>query len=239
MRAIISFHAIDDGAGPLSFPARQLDSLLGAFHDNGIPVVPLDILLASNAPGVSLTFDDGMASVHDAALPVLEAHGAPAHLFLTTSRVSGDNRWAGQPETAASYAMLNWAQIERLVQGGVLIDGHTANHPDLRTLDEDAIDAELDACDSEIERRFGRRPRFFAYPYGFFDDRVRAAVSRHYAACVTTELRYLSAADKPDALPRLDSHYLRSPFIQRHLSGPAVRAYLGLRCAVRLALGRS
>lgn len=240
MRAIISFHAIDDRPGPLSFPAAGLRMMLEAFAESHIPVLDLATLLSPDTKsGVALTFDDGMASVRTAALPILQEHGAPAHLFLTTGSVAKDNRWPGQPQNADFHAMLDWTQIEELQAGGVLIEGHTASHPDLRTLDDAAMIAELGEADDLIERRLGRRPRYFAYPYGRFDRRVSRIASAHYDGCVTTELRMLPEKPRSDALPRLDSHYLRSSTLLHHLSGRGVRTYLSLRNLIRRVQGKT
>lgn len=240
MRAVITFHAIDDRPGPLSYPPRALATLLTALAEADLPVLTLDALLSAEAPrGVALTFDDGMASVAEAALPILRDHRVPAHLFLTTGAVGGDNRWPGQPQGAAYQQMLDWTQVEALHDGGVFIEGHTAHHPDLRTLDEQRIAAECDAADGLIERRLGRRPRHFAYPYGFYDDHVRAAVRRLYASAATTEFRDLSGPFPLDAVPRLDSHYLRSPWLMRNLSGRPAGLYLELRRLIRRLRNKS
>ena len=96
---------------------------------------------------------------------------------------------------------------------------------------------ECQTCDDVIERRLGRRPQYFAYPYGKHDRRVRAIARQRYAAAVTTELRPLRARDDPAALPRLDSYYLRSPWLRRRFLSPEARAYLALRNALRRVRG--
>lgn len=240
MRAVITFHAIDEKPGPLSFPPRAFATLLESLNAARLPVLSLDELLSTAAPeGVALTFDDGMASVAKAALPILRDHRVPAHLFLTTGAVGGDNRWPGQPEHAAYQEMLDWDGVEALHRAGVFIDGHTASHPDLRTLDGAAIGAECETADALIERRLGRRPRHFAYPYGLYDDAVRAAVGRRYASAVTTEFRDLSRPFAHDAVPRLDSHYLRSPWLMRNLSSRPAGLYLELRRLIRRLRNRT
>ena len=85
MRAILTFHSIEASASVLSFDARLFDSLLANLTDKAIPICDLDTLLAGDAKnGIALTFDDGMMSVYENALPILQEYQAPAHIFLTT-----------------------------------------------------------------------------------------------------------------------------------------------------------
>lgn len=238
MRAIITFHSIDDTGSVLSFPPDALAHLLHALAESRTPVVSLDALLQTDAQhAVALTFDDGMQSVFCTALPVLKDFAVPAHLFLAVGAVGRDNQWPGQPAGAPRYEMLSWPQVEALHAAGVRIEGHTANHPDLRALDDAEIVEECQACDDVIDRRLGRRPEHFAYPYGMHDRRVRDIVRQRYAASVTTELRPLRARDDRAALPRLDAYYLRSTWLRRRLMSPEAQSYLALRNALRRLKG--
>ena len=191
----------------------------------------------SNRQGVALTFDDGIRSVFTHVLPALKAFAVPAHLFLTTQAVGSDNRWEGQPPGAPYLRMLDWSQVEALCKNGVLIESHTARHPDLRTLDADAVVEECETADEIIERRLGRRPQYFAYPYGYHDFRVRTIVRARYKACVATELRFLRRQDDLASLPRLDSYYLRSPWTYRDLGSSTSRTYLTARHWLRRLRG--
>lgn len=238
MRGVITFHAVDEGPAPLSYPPAGLERLLRIFSEHNVPVLSLENLLRPDcSSGVALTFDDGMASLHDAALPILKAYGAPAHLFLTTSGVGKDNHWPGQPAGASRYEMLSWKQVEALHAGGVRIEGHTATHPDLRPLNVDQIASEMAVADDLIERHVGRRPRYFAYPYGFHGAAAREVASATYDASFTTELAFLGRGPR-ERLPRLDSHYLRSPVLLSQLGGPAARMYIELRRAIRTLRNR-
>lgn len=223
MRAILTFHAIDDLASPLSFSPHLFAALLDGLAKAGTPVLPLDALLAGQGDGVALTFDDGYASVFTEALPLLRRHGYPAHLFLATGWVAGS---AGRP-------MLSPDMVRSLHDQGMRIESHTHSHPDLRRSSEAEIHAEIDRADEEIERLVGRRPRYFAYPFGRHDRRVRAALGPRFDACLTTRLAYLSADQAADRLARLDSHYLRSPRMARDLFAPGNVAYIGLRNLIR------
>lgn len=231
MRAIFTFHSIDDSGSVISYPPRSFARFveaIGKHHD----IVDLDTLL-EQGHGVAITFDDGMRSVLRHALPVLESHGVPAHLFATTSTIGRSDPWPPQPSDIPSFPMLDWNELEKLAEGGVRIENHTTTHPDLRATASEDILTELDHADDLIASRLGRRPRYFAYPFGYYDDRARALVRDRYAASVTTELRTLSSDDDPTALPRLDTFYLKSDRLVEALDSPTALAYLSARSFLR------
>lgn len=238
MRAVLTFHSIDDLPGPLSYSPAGLEALLDALDEAGLPIVSVDELVgSSDAHGVALTFDDGISTVFTAAMPILANRQIPAHVFVITSQVGRDNRWPGQPANATPFKLMDWDQLERLQASGFRIEAHTASHPDLRTLTDREIDAEMEEADATIEDRLGRRPRYFAYPYGSHDSRVRAVAVKRYAGCFTTKLDYVRASTELDAIPRLDAHYLRSPDFVRALPGKRAQAYIALRRALRRLRG--
>ena len=235
MRAVITFHHLGDEPGPLAFPARSFDALLRTLASARLPVVDLDRLLAPGAErGVALVFDDGWRSVLTRALPALSAAGARAHLFLCTGVVAGD-----VPASARmpAYAPLDWSDVERLHREGVAIESHTHAHPDLRALRDDAVAAECERADALIERRTGRRPRYFAYPGGRHGAGARRVAASRYEAAFSTRLAMLGDADDRHALPRLDAHYLRHPAFRR-VDAPSTRAWLAVRRALRAIRGR-
>ena len=240
MRAVISFHAIDDGPPPLSLARDRFEMLIHELSRSDLPIVDLPTLLAPETKkGVALTFDDGFMSVYSAALPVMRDYDVPAHLFLTTSSVGEVNTWASQPAITSRSAMLGWRDVEKLHEAGVRIEGHTADHPDLRRLDDGAILEQMTSADDLIERRLGRRPCYFAYPYGYHNARVRRLASERYEGCVTTEFRTLGSNDRREAIPRLDSYYLQSRVLVRHLDSFPAELYLSLRNLIRVIRRRS
>ena len=239
MKAVLTFHAVDHVRSPLSYPPEAFRALVETLLDTGTPILTLDALLdPATSRGVAITFDDGLASVHEAALPILKTFDAPAHLFLPTAYVGQDNAWPGQPASAPRYATMTWDQVEALHESGVRIESHTHRHPDLRALSAPRIAEEMETADSIIVERLGRRPRYFAYPYGFHDAAVREEAGRRYRASFTTRLAYLGD-DDPNGLPRLDSHYLRRPWLLRRLSHRLTRDYIGLRHLIRQVRNRS
>jgi peptidoglycan/xylan/chitin deacetylase (PgdA/CDA1 family) len=240
MRAIITFHSIDSGGSVLSYPPEAFADFLGFLARTSFPVCDLDTLLHPDTrQGIALTFDDGMESVFSQALPVLRDFGFKAHLFLTPGMVGGSNKQPTTPSPPAAFQMLRWSQIEACHAGGIRIEAHTVNHPDLRDLDNPAVERECARADEIIATRLGRRPAYFAYPFGHNNARLRGLLRDRYKASVTTELRPLRDREDSAALPRLDSYYLKSPWSYRRLGlgHPCVRTYLALRSALRSLRG--
>ncbi len=238
MRAILTFHSIDTSGSVLSYDSRLFDALLADLTKKAIPICHLDTLLASDAKrGIAITFDDGMKSVYKNALPILREYQAPAHIFLTTKVVDGDRMWSQQPANIPSFEMLNWKEVEALHRAGMCIENHTHTHPDMRSLTEDQIAEECGKADQIIMSRLGRKPRYFAYPYGYHNRMARDFVRGCYSGSVTTELRKLGFDEDTALLPRLDAYYLRSKLQIRLIDSPAMHVYLMLRHKMRLLKG--
>ncbi len=181
MRAILSLHSIDDSNSVLSMTREQLASLIHAIRASNHRIIALAELLEE--PGadnrIALTFDDGMESLWENAMPLLRAEEIPATLFLTTSRIGKDNRWPSLPEGAPSLSMMSWSQVAELHAVGWSIEAHTLNHPDLRTLPDAVVHEEMERGNAEIEAKLGVRPTTFAYPYGDFVPRVESIAAQH------------------------------------------------------------
>jgi peptidoglycan/xylan/chitin deacetylase (PgdA/CDA1 family) len=143
-------------------------------------------LLAGGPPpprAVAITFDDGTRDLRTLALPVLQRHCFPATAFVVTSAMGSAVSWTEQPGLAGRPVM-SWndaLELEPLVS----LQPHTRTHPSLPTLGKDALDTELRASREDVQRHSGRSAVLFAYPYGDYDMRVTAAVSRtgYVAAC--------------------------------------------------------
>ncbi len=238
MRAVLTFHSIDDRPGPLSYSPAGLERMLDALDEAGLPILGLEDLLGNeSAKGVALTFDDGISTVFSSAMPILRDRKVPAHVFVITRWVGGDNRWPGQPAGATPFKLMDWDQLEAIQEAGFSIEAHTASHPDLRALLDAEIEAETEEADTLIESRLGRRPRYFAYPYGYHDERVRAVACKRYRGCFTTRLDYIEPNPALDAIPRLDTHYLRSPRLVQAVAGRTAHAYIAIRRALRQLRG--
>lgn len=236
MDAILTFHSIDDGGSVLSFPARDLANLLGALARRQVQVLTLGEMLATAGDAgrhrVALTFDDGMLSVVETALPILRDHGARATVFAVSGWVGRNNKWPSQPGHAPEFRLMSWEDLGRLAQAGWEIGGHGADHAPLPDLDAAAAERELRSSQDCIQEKLNLQVDSFAYPYGSWSEQAERYVQRFYKAAVTTHLAYRSG--QPNLrLPRLDSFYLRGNWAERSLFGSLTRGYLGLRGGLR------
>jgi peptidoglycan/xylan/chitin deacetylase (PgdA/CDA1 family) len=231
-RAVLNFHSIDDSGSSLSFPFRKFVTLIENLLRSGTPVVTFDQLRTLKA-GVTITFDDAIESVARSALPVMRDLNAPSHVFVTTGRVGLDNNWGSQPSGYASMKVMTWDAIAACAAGGMTIENHTTTHPDLRLRSRSQIMDECQAADEAIERELGRRPRLLAYPYGACNDLAREIAQERYTAAFTTALDYVEDFTDLHRVPRIGSHYLRSPCPMRYLLSPVGRAYVMSRRALR------
>ena len=234
MRAILTFHGVDASGSVLSIAPDELRSLVRAIRRGGHEIVPLaELLDEGGADRVALTFDDGLQSLREHALPILRDEGAPATLFLTTSRVGLDNRWPSLPPDAPTLPMLDWDGVEALAAAGWAIEAHTESHPDLRTLDDAGVREEIERGNAAIQARLGARPTLFAYPYGFWDARVEAIAADYFRHSVTTDMGTLAAPAAPHRLPRLETFYFRAPSVHAHFGSALFDGYLWSRGLLR------
>jgi peptidoglycan/xylan/chitin deacetylase (PgdA/CDA1 family) len=108
---------------------------------------------------VALTFDDGPTPLTQDLLDVLEEHGARATMFNVGSAVEE------HPD-----------MVQEQLDAGHLIENHTMTHADLTTLTPERVAEEITKA-NDVLRDAGADPQWFRPPYGYTDERVKAAVA--------------------------------------------------------------
>jgi predicted ATP-grasp superfamily ATP-dependent carboligase/peptidoglycan/xylan/chitin deacetylase (PgdA/CDA1 family) len=125
---------------------------------------------------------------------------------------------------------MNWEELAELASDPlVTIGAHTVSHPVLAKLSEESARAEIEKGRSDIERRLGRAPSHFSYPFG---DRTAAGAREYqivkelgFKTGVTTRPGTLfdEHANHLASLPRLsiNGNYQEQGFVDVLLSGAA------------------
>jgi peptidoglycan/xylan/chitin deacetylase (PgdA/CDA1 family) len=190
-------------------PAEFADQMGYLAADGYTPVTAADLaehrLTGRPLPArpVVLTFDDGFTDFADAALPVLQAHGFPATLFVPTGYVGATARFLSDCGEE-HRPVLSWSQLRDLAADGVEVASHSHSHPQLdRVPPADARDeARRSKC--LLEDNLGRGVAGFAYPFGYWNRSARAAVAAagFGYGCAVAELVALPGDDMR-TLPRM------------------------------------
>jgi peptidoglycan/xylan/chitin deacetylase (PgdA/CDA1 family) len=211
MRAILTYHSIDDNRSPISISPDQFLTHHRWFAQRKVRVLPLADLLEHPAgeDALAITFDDGFRNTLEPAAALL-AEGIPVSFFVVTSHIGGTNAWRGVGDPGIPTSpLLDWNDLERLKARGAAIEAHTRTHPRLTSLSDAAIDEELQGSQADLVARLGAGASHFAYPYGNLDSRVVGRARKYFAHAHTTTFGVLEPGADPMLLPRLDMFYFR------------------------------
>jgi len=161
--------------GYTSISLYEMDNAL----ENGVELPPNPVIL---------TFDDGYSDAYTTVFPILQEFGMVGTFFIIT-QFADDNR-AGH---------LTWEQIEVMAAGGMSMEAHTKNHPDLRNREFDFLVFEVVGSLESLNGHTGNTSQMFAYPVGRYDDNtlnfmastaVQRAVTTQPGTFHTTDNRY-------------------------------------------------
>jgi peptidoglycan/xylan/chitin deacetylase (PgdA/CDA1 family) len=207
----LTYHAFGDQLrDPFCVRAADFDRHMAWVAEHGLAVTLADVeaFLAGKKPlvpgSVLVTIDDGVASVHTAALPVIKRYCIPAVIYLTVGLIEPQRHAA--PRMAGGHVYLNRRQLEDLVDAGIEIGSHAYTHRSLASLAEhEALD---EACRSRdrLEAWLGRRVVSFAYPFGtradFSPATARVLSQAGYRTACTSQHGALRPGLDPLSLPR-------------------------------------
>ena len=236
MRAILTYHSIDDSGSVISIPRAAFERHVTWLRTGGVRVTSVPQLrsLPADVDAVALTFDDGFRNFATDAMPLLD--GLPATVFVVSDHVGRTNAWQGRSAPGIpTLPLLDWSEIERLQAQGVTIGAHTRTHPDLTTVGAEALEDELAGCADRLHRETGKAPDGFAYPYGSASPLSIAAAARTFRWACTAQLKTLANRDDAMTLPRLDMYYFQRPGLLESWGQPTFHAYLACRKLLRSA----
>jgi len=135
---------------------------------------------------IVITFDDGLQSAVDHALPVLQRHRFTAVFYLVAGLMGQTSRWL-RTELGVEFPIISWDTARRLAGSGFQCGAHTLTHPRLTELTPSQRRPELVDARERLEQELSRPVAHLAYPFGSFDAHVRqaAADAGYTSACST------------------------------------------------------
>lgn len=181
---ILMYHSISgDKNNSLCVTPQNFARQIKFLHEKGYSVISLDDLVRRVAGGrkylprtVVATFDDGFEDNFIHAFPVLSKYNVPATIFLIT----------GYIDKKEGY--LKWDQVSLMHKNGIEFGGHTRNNVYLPSVVNSRILLEeISGCKADIEKYAGTGARYFSYPMGAFNEKVKNAVelAGYKGACTT------------------------------------------------------
>lgn len=204
---ILLYHSV--GEGPLAVSEATFREQIGWLSERA-SIVPLAVALAAKpATGIQvvITFDDGYASLHDRAAPILADYGATATAYVNTGWI-GDTARKSSEASLGHYPnefFMNWGEAEVLANAGWNFGSHGVGHLDLTQQDIASVERELTESKGEIQSRLGRPCEHFAYTWGRFTPALASEVRRAgYQSAASCLHGPVSADSDQFALPRID-----------------------------------
>jgi len=121
---------------------------------------------------IIISFDDGWSDQFQYAFPILEKYHYTATFFVFTNPIG-------------TKGFITWDELRTMLNAGMHIGSHSRSHPYLTHIDSPAVLwNEIDGSKRVLEKQLGVTINEFAYPFGMYDDDIRATV---------VEAGYLSA----------------------------------------------
>jgi peptidoglycan/xylan/chitin deacetylase (PgdA/CDA1 family) len=204
---------------------------------------------------LTLTFDDGYASWHEAVAPLLEERRLAAVFFVSSGLVGlkGNEARAfvrNRLRRTRELALIGKPELEDLARNALFeIGGHTITHADLgRVTDRDVARAEVAGDRARLEDWLGAPVRWFAYPFGGpanVSSTARAVVQEAGMSAAFTLIpgwwdanegdRFLIGRDGLDpSLPfSLSQAWLRGGYDRLYALKSAIEGHTGMRLVPR------
>jgi peptidoglycan/xylan/chitin deacetylase (PgdA/CDA1 family) len=136
-------------------------------------------------------------------------------LFLVAGKIGATNDWDSSGELAGK-PLLSWDQVEELNKLGVRFGSHGLTHADLTKLDHEELDREVRESKRILEQKFGQVVEGFAYPFGFFNEKVIGAVkAAGYRWAVTTSDSVWEGLGNPYRMRRINISALDPDWLLR------------------------
>jgi peptidoglycan/xylan/chitin deacetylase (PgdA/CDA1 family) len=158
--------------------------------------------LPENTHSVAITFDDGLGSFAENAVPVLRKHNVPATVFIVTDALGCRPAW-GESYYDSDERVMSDEQVRGLPEL-ISVGSHTLTHPDLLAVSEESAALEITQSRKKLEALLRRPITTFSFPHGRFSgSTVRQCREAGYERVFTTEPVLLSGLQSKFVIGRV------------------------------------
>ena len=184
-------------------PPEEFSAQLDYLQKNGYTTMTLqDFMRAKHGKSqlpdkpVVLTFDDGYENLYDEMLPILEAHGMTAVVYVITNELGKDG-------------YLTLEQVKDMQRRGIEIGSHTADHLALGMLSGDFLLNQVRNSKLFLEWNGLETIYSFSYPNGEYNETLVDLLRReNYLTAVTGDAGLNTLETNPYELKRV---HIRRP----------------------------
>lgn len=204
---VLQYHHVSEGTPKSTSisPARFAEHMRW-LQENKYEVVGMEQLiewLKQGAPlpdkAVVITFDDGYRSIYENAWPILKRNSWPFTVFINT-----------QHHDERNQQYMSWQQLEELAKKGGTLGNHSVSHEHMvrrRSGETDKqwlarVTDEITSAQGKIDRRVGKQPKVFAYPFGEYNRQLQGILQERGYIAFGQQSGPIAPFDQPTALPR-------------------------------------
>ncbi|SFV66216.1 Polysaccharide deacetylase [hydrothermal vent metagenome] len=147
-----------------SISPKLFEEQLQYLQENNFNVISLSEMIEKDKRPkkcVVLTTDDAFISVYDKAYPLLKKYQMPMAVFITTQ--ASDKKFK---------AMMSWEQMREIQGKFIAFYNHGVSHKHLIDLSLKEVEEEIILAQKRLEKKLGVKHKFFAYPYGEYNERI-------------------------------------------------------------------
>ena len=161
---VLMYHRVGDNKYPsTSISVKLFEEHIKYLVEKDIEVLPITELsrylrneISLPKKSVFITFDDAYKSFFQNGFPILKKYKLPFSVFVSSNFIS---------ESKESDFM-SWSMLKELSESNGLILNHSKSHESLIGVDTQTLKTEIEQNQTEIEKKIGKQPKIFSYPYG-------------------------------------------------------------------------
>lgn len=233
---VLCYHSFADDSWRYSVSLKRLREQIAFLKKEGYKFVTLDdindyINKKKSLPSksIAITVDDGYQDV-------LKAVGLfKREKFLPTLFMVSEPQNVNRQELNSNKKLLSTTELRYLQSQGWEIGVHSATHSDLVKTSIKNLHTEIVTAKKKLEKVLGRKVKYFAYPFGSYNNNVLKKVSEGgYRMAVSMDDRMVLPGIDTLTVPRLEVNNTYSLSEFKTIFSPSV---ISVRRNIRRLIG--